>query len=92
MENLTSNENNHITEDKMDSIDDLQSAPFNPVDSPMDSTCPFCNLGAGRVLLLENETVYALLDKFPVSQGHTLIIPKRHCADYFAVQLPKVTF
>ena len=46
-------------------------------------SCPFCNIGSDRETLLENETVYALLDKFPASQGHTLIIPKRHCADYF---------
>ncbi|MCF8340443.1 MAG: HIT family protein [Chitinophagaceae bacterium] len=46
-------------------------------------SCPFCNIDSDRVTLLENETVYALLDKFPVSPGHTLIIPKRHCADYF---------
>jgi len=23
------------------------------------------------------------MDKFPVNEGHALIIPKRHCADYF---------
>ena len=52
-------------------------------ESQSSETCPFCNIDSDRVTLLENETVYALLDKFPVSQGHTLIIPKRHCADYF---------
>jgi diadenosine tetraphosphate (Ap4A) HIT family hydrolase len=33
--------------------------------------------------LAESELVYAMADKFPVSPGHTLIIPRRHCADYF---------
>jgi diadenosine tetraphosphate (Ap4A) HIT family hydrolase len=47
------------------------------------ASCPFCNPESDRKILLENETVYALLDKFPVNLGHTLIIPKRHCADYF---------
>jgi len=28
-----------------------------------------------------------MFDKFPVSKGHSLIIPKRHCSDYF-----KLTF
>jgi diadenosine tetraphosphate (Ap4A) HIT family hydrolase len=27
--------------------------------------------------------MYAILDKFPVSEGHTLIISKRHQNDYF---------
>ncbi len=31
----------------------------------------------------ENALAYAILDKFPVSEGHTLIIPKRHETDYF---------
>jgi diadenosine tetraphosphate (Ap4A) HIT family hydrolase len=26
---------------------------------------------------------YSIYDKFPVSLGHVLIIPKKHCADYF---------
>jgi diadenosine tetraphosphate (Ap4A) HIT family hydrolase len=49
--------------------------------------CPFCIPESDRVILLENETVYALLDKFPVNPGHTLIIPKRHCADYFELSV-----
>ena len=45
--------------------------------------CPFCNPKPERELILESATVYAVYDKFPVSNGHTLVIPKRHCADYF---------
>lgn len=45
--------------------------------------CPFCNPDIERELLLESASVYAMLDKFPVSPGHTLIIPKRHCENYF---------
>ncbi len=32
---------------------------------------------------MESATAYAMFDKFPVSKGHTLIIPKKHCLDYF---------
>ncbi len=32
---------------------------------------------------MESDSAYAIYDKFPVSRGHILIIPKRHCADYF---------
>ena len=35
--------------------------------------------------MLENEYAYAVLDGFPVSEGHTLIIPKRHFLDYFKI-------
>ena len=45
--------------------------------------CPFCNPDLTREFLLESTIAYAMFDKFPVSNGHTLIIPKRHCADYF---------
>ena len=45
--------------------------------------CSFCNPDSQRELILESSTVYAMFDKFPVSKGHALIIPKNHCADYF---------
>lgn len=45
--------------------------------------CPFCNPDSERELIVESATAYAIYDKFPVNVGHSLIIPKRHCADYF---------
>jgi diadenosine tetraphosphate (Ap4A) HIT family hydrolase len=56
---------------------------FNQIEHSPYELCPFCNPDKERELLLESATAYALLDKFPVSPGHTLIIPKRHAADYF---------
>ena len=44
--------------------------------------CIFCNLSSERIIA-ENELCLAIRDGFPVSEGHTLIIPKRHVADYF---------
>ena len=44
--------------------------------------CPFCNMGAARIIY-EDSTWMAVLDGFPVSKGHTLLIPKRHCETYF---------
>ena len=43
--------------------------------------CPFCN--PERELIAESELSIAIFDKFPVNAGHVLIIPKRHCADFF---------
>ena len=45
--------------------------------------CPFCNPDSERELIVESATAFAIYDKFPVNDGHALIIPKRHCADYF---------
>lgn len=42
--------------------------------------CPFC---ADPAPLLQNNLAFVRLDRFPVSQGHALIIPFRHVADYF---------
>ncbi len=45
--------------------------------------CPFCNPDSDRELILESEAAYSIFDKFPVNKGHVLVIPKRHCSDYF---------
>lgn len=44
--------------------------------------CQFCHLERNRILL-ESEIAVALFDAFPVTEGHTLIIPKRHIANLF---------
>ena len=44
--------------------------------------CHFCRLETNRIRL-EGEYALALLDGFPVTQGHTLVIPKRHVASLF---------
>lgn len=33
--------------------------------------------------MAENGLAYAMADGFPVTPGHTLVIPRRHVADYF---------
>jgi ATP adenylyltransferase len=50
--------------------------------------CPFCELPQGRVVA-ENELALAFRDGFPVTEQHTLIIPKRHVADYFDLFQPE---
>ncbi len=44
--------------------------------------CIFCRL-AEATHPIENESFYGLFDKFPVTQGHLLIIPKRHAETLF---------
>jgi diadenosine tetraphosphate (Ap4A) HIT family hydrolase len=51
----------------------------NPVNEP----CIFCGLPSEH-LMAENSLAIAIRDKFPVTPLHSLIIPRRHVADYFA--------
>ena len=48
----------------------------------MSSDCLFCNISKERIIL-ENDLAYAIHDGFPVTEMHSLIIPKRHIYDYF---------
>jgi len=45
--------------------------------------CIFCNPHKNINLLTESATAYAIFDGYPVSRGHTLVVPKRHIANYF---------
>lgn len=49
----------------------------------LSSGCPFCKLNTKVELVCETATAVAFFDGYPVSKGHTLIIPKRHVANYF---------
>lgn len=49
--------------------------------------CPFCRYvredPPDYLVLWENDLAFAIKDRYPVSSGHTLIIPKRHVANLF---------
>jgi len=44
--------------------------------------CPFCALPSARILL-HNDLAVVVRDAYPVSPGHTLVIPVRHVASFF---------
>lgn len=46
--------------------------------------CPFCTLDRSRIRL---ETPFAVTfrDGFPLTDGHTLVVPKRHVASLFGL-------
>jgi diadenosine tetraphosphate (Ap4A) HIT family hydrolase len=46
--------------------------------------CPFCTLPRER-LVFESELAFVIRDGFPVSPGHTLIIPRRHVGSFFEI-------
>ena len=47
--------------------------------------CPFCHPDPTTELILESDTAFAIFDKYPVSDGHALVIPRRHCSSYFGL-------
>lgn len=47
-----------------------------------DEPCIFCNPDPDDVLFT-NDRWYARADKYPVADGHTLLIPFRHVASFF---------
>ncbi|MGB3651737.1 MAG: HIT domain-containing protein [Rivularia sp. (in: cyanobacteria)] len=53
--------------------------------------CIFCNPRQSLTLLTESATAYAILDGYPLSKGHTLIIPKRHVSNYFELPFKEQT-
>ena len=53
------------------------------------SNCPFCN-HAPSSLWLESPTALALWDGFPISGGHTLVVPRLHVASLFDLPAPEL--
>ena len=51
--------------------------------------CLFCEIVLERIIA-ENELSYAIRDSFPVTEMHTLVIPKRHVATYFELTQAEV--
>ncbi len=50
-----------------------------------ESDCPFCTLPTDRIIS-ESDYTLTIRDDFPVSEGHTLIIPKRHVQSFFELK------
>lgn len=51
-----------------------------------DPNCIFCLIVAGKAdahRVYEDDHTLVFMDIFPVSDGHTLLIPKLHCQDLF---------
>ena len=44
--------------------------------------CPFCHLPPERIVL-SNAVGWVVRDAYPVSPGHTLVIPQRHMGSFF---------
>ena len=50
----------------------------------MTKPCPFCTLPLERIID-SNDLALVSRDAYPVSPGHTLVIPKRHIGSWFEI-------
>ena len=57
----------------------------NIVTTEIDPDCLFCHEKVKHRIIEEYDTVFAIKDGYPVSEGHHLIIPKRHASDWFSI-------
>ena len=51
--------------------------------------CIFCNISRSKIVK-SNELAVVIKDNYPVTKHHCLIIPKRHCLDYFDLYQPEI--
>jgi len=54
----------------------------------MNTPCPFCEIAPDRIVA-ENSLAIAIRDNYPISAGHTLIVPREHKGSLF--ELPAET-
>ena len=67
--------------------DDTDFRDINAIYDHRQSDCLFCDVQTNdrQRIVTENTLAFAIRDGFPVTEGHTLFIPKRHAADYFGL-------
>ncbi len=53
-------------------------------------TCPFCTLPPVRIVK-ENGLAVLIRDAYPVSPGHSLVIPRRHIGSWFETSPAEVS-
>ena len=58
---------------------------MSPKTKDVDPSCRFCPGNIKDPIVEDWETVLAFEDRFPVSEGHLLVVPKRHTADWFSM-------
>ena len=51
--------------------------------------CIFCDISKNKIIK-SNELTVVIKDDYPVTKHHCLIIPKRHCSDFFDLYQPEI--
>ena len=55
-----------------------------------DNTCPFCTIPPEDIIC-ENTLAVAIYDRYPVCDGHVLVMPRRHVASFFDAYGDEIT-
>ena len=53
--------------------------------SSSQNPCPFCKRIEAHDIVAENDLAAAMADTYPLTQGHRLIVPRRHEPDFFSL-------
>lgn len=56
--------------------------------------CLFCDIVAKKepgYIVYENDLVCCFLDRYPINQGHVLVVPKRHYQEFSEVDAESLT-
>lgn len=54
-----------------------------------EEACPFCAMAGERVIESDKWAI-AITDAYPVSLGHTLIVPRRHVSNFFDLSVSEL--
>lgn len=69
--------------------DDTDFRMVNAAYEQKNADCPFCGI-SDRPILYENRLAVAFHDIYPVTQGHLLVVPRRHEQNYFKLGMAEV--
>jgi diadenosine tetraphosphate (Ap4A) HIT family hydrolase len=68
----------------------MTSRPLKRLILPIKMNCLFCTLPPERIIAADSHAL-VIRDGFPVSRGHTLIIPRRHVGSFFDITVEERT-
>jgi len=74
-----------------DSCEIYEYQHYTLLNKDNESISPFLKGSEERELLFESATAFSFFDKYPVSEGHTLVVPKRMVASYFDLSVKEQT-
>lgn len=76
---------------KNENCEIYEYAHYTSINKGNTSLSPFLAGEDSRELIVETATVFSFYDKFPVSEGHVLVVPKRLVSNYFDLTLKEQT-
>ena len=76
---------------KNDSCEIYEYQHYTTLNTENQDISPFLALNEERHLIVETATAFAFYDKFPVSKGHALVVPKRVVTNYFELSVKEQT-